>query len=59
MLKVAWRGLSALQRLELIVPYLWRSFLINLQRRHRTKRRESPLLAKEGTFYRRKFANNP
>jgi hypothetical protein len=48
--KVARRGLSALQILELIVPYPWRSSLIHLQRRHRTKRHESPLLAKEGTF---------
>jgi hypothetical protein len=43
-------GLSALQLLELIVPYPWRSSLIHLQRHHRAKRRESPLLAKEGTF---------
>jgi hypothetical protein len=28
----------------------WRSSLIHLQRRHHTKRRESPLLVKEGTF---------
>jgi hypothetical protein len=28
----------------------WRSFLIHLQRCHHTKWRESPLLAKEGTF---------
>jgi hypothetical protein len=56
---VAWRGLSALQLLELIVPYPCRSYLIHLQRRHRTMRRESPLLAKEGTFYRSNFANNP
>jgi hypothetical protein len=28
----------------------WRSSLIHLHRRHHTKRRESPLLAKEGTF---------
>jgi hypothetical protein len=48
-LKVAWRCLSALQLLASIVPYPLRSSLIHLQRRHRTKRRESPLLAKEGT----------
>jgi hypothetical protein len=30
--------------------YPWRSSFIHLQRRHHTKRRESPLLAKEGTF---------
>jgi hypothetical protein len=28
----------------------WRSSLIHLQRLHHTKRRESPLLAKKGTF---------
>jgi hypothetical protein len=28
----------------------WRSSLIHIQRRHHTKRRESPLLTKEGTF---------
>jgi hypothetical protein len=28
----------------------WRSSLIHLQRRHHSKRHESPLLAKEGTF---------
>jgi hypothetical protein len=49
-IKFAWRGLSALQLIELIVPYPWRSSLIHLQRHHRTKRRESPLLAKKGTF---------
>jgi hypothetical protein len=52
MLKVAWRGLSALQLLELIVHYPWRSSsLTHLQRRHRTKRHQSPLLANEGTFF--------
>jgi hypothetical protein len=54
-LKVAWRGSSALQLLELIVPYPWHSSLIHLQRCHRTKQSESPLLAKEGTFLSKEF----
>jgi hypothetical protein len=51
MLKVKGRlaGSSTLKLLSLLYPTPRSSSLINLQRRHRTKRRESPLLAKEGT----------
>jgi hypothetical protein len=42
-------GSSTLKLLSLLCPTPWSSSLIHLQRRHRTKRRESPLLAKEGT----------
>jgi hypothetical protein len=50
-LKGRWAGSSTLKLFKFIVPYPLKvvSSLIHLQRRHRTKRRESPLLAKEGT----------
>jgi hypothetical protein len=50
-LKVAGRGLRHWNYIKFIVSYPLKVVcsLIHLQRRHRTKRRESPLLAKEGT----------
>jgi hypothetical protein len=48
--KGRWAGSSTLKLLlSLLYPTPRSSSLIHLQRRHRTKRRESPLLAKEGT----------
>jgi hypothetical protein len=44
-------GSSTLKLLSLLYPTPWSSSLIHLQRRHRTKRHESPLLAKEGTVF--------
>jgi hypothetical protein len=42
---------SALQLEEVDCTLIaWRSSLIHLQKRHHTKRRKNPLLAKEGTF---------
>jgi hypothetical protein len=58
-----WRllgGVFDTATVKFIVPFPYRSSsLIHLQRRHRTKRHESPLLAKEGTFRRRNFADSP
>jgi hypothetical protein len=49
--KVARRSLFSTAALRSwLYSYPWRSSLIHLQRSHHTKRRKSPLLAKEGTF---------
>jgi hypothetical protein len=55
-------GSSALQLLDSLLcptPNSSSSSPIHLQRRHRTKRCESPLLAKEGTFSSKEFRYQP